>query len=303
MVDFFKNIFLFTLIFFLFDRSFLLVANYSAKQEVDKRLELLINGKINKDLIVLGSSRGARDIIAQRLSDKTGLSAYNLSYPGGEIEFQEFIMTTLIKFNKIPKAVILTIDYPTEFLQPKNVKFRTDRLYPLIKYDYIVSELVKRKEKNELLARVSILHRLNKRNFDLTKKKFTPLDTILSCGSMPISINRIGYEWKANVKSQNYSIKNEIGIKVNSFQKIIKICKENKIKLIIVFPPNYDSYNKLFEFRIRNLVDSNGIFYIYNLNNPIYHNKDYFYDYSHLKLNGAEIYTDELANFIRSQIR
>lgn len=303
MKFFLINIFLFALVFFIFDRSFLFIVNYSARQEVDKRLELLINGKINKDVIILGSSRGARDIIARQLEIKTGLTAFNLSYPGGEIEFQEFLLRTLIQFNKKPQSVILTIDEPIEFLPFENVKFRTDRLYPLVKYDYIIKELIRRKEKNEILSRFSILHRINKRNFDLTKKKFTALDTILPCGSMPISFQRVGYKWKYEDQNESYSIESEVGLKVNWFKKIIEICNRNNIKLIIAFPPNYGFHNKLFEKRIRDLVGTTGIIYIYNLDNPIYHDKEYFYDVSHLTLKGAEIFTDELGSFINSKIR
>jgi hypothetical protein len=39
-----------------------------------------MDGKINKDIIFNGSSRGARDIIASQIERETGQTAYNLSY-------------------------------------------------------------------------------------------------------------------------------------------------------------------------------------------------------------------------------
>ena len=78
--------FLFVMIFFIYDKLFIVVRTLSPVLEVDKRLELLINGGINKDIIILGSSRGARDIIAAQIENETGLSAFNLCYPGSNVE-------------------------------------------------------------------------------------------------------------------------------------------------------------------------------------------------------------------------
>jgi len=77
----------FLVLFLAFDKIFILVANRSANAEADKRLELLLNGRINKDLIIAGSSRGSRDIIASRIEEMTGLSSYNLFYPGSNVVF------------------------------------------------------------------------------------------------------------------------------------------------------------------------------------------------------------------------
>ena len=85
MVRFAKKLLLFAAIFLIFDKLFLIVANKSAEAEIDKRLEYLVNGQINKDIVVIGSSRGARDIIAGQIEEKTGLSAYNMCYPGSNV--------------------------------------------------------------------------------------------------------------------------------------------------------------------------------------------------------------------------
>lgn len=85
MKKFILNLFIFGAIFFLFDKIFLLLIGYVPRLEVDKRLEDLMNGNINKELVVLGSSRGARNVIAGQIEEKTGISSFNLSYPGGDI--------------------------------------------------------------------------------------------------------------------------------------------------------------------------------------------------------------------------
>ena len=81
MKKFIVKILIFSTVFFLFDRLFYIFLDLSPKQEVDKRLDYVINGNMNKDLIIIGSSRGARDLIAKQIEDSLNISCYNLSYP------------------------------------------------------------------------------------------------------------------------------------------------------------------------------------------------------------------------------
>ena len=138
-------------LFLAFDRLFLFFVYISPSKETDKRLELVLNGKINKDVIILGSSKGARDIIASQLEKEIGKTTYNLAYPGADVQFHEFLLRALLKFNNKPKMVILTVDNPIEVLPDSLITFRLDRLYPLVKYDYVNQELIERDEKNAIL--------------------------------------------------------------------------------------------------------------------------------------------------------
>jgi hypothetical protein len=301
MIKFAAKLLIFAVIFFAYDKIFLIVANRSAEAEIDKRLESLINGEINKDIIITGSSRGSRDILAMRIEDKTGLSSFNLCYPGSNVEFHEFILRTLVKFNKPPKIVLLVVDDYSEFFYEESIIFRKDRLYPLVKYSYVLQELINRGDKDQFFSEFFILNRLNKANFDLRKKSFSPLDTILNCGSMPISWQRGGRNWHSNMIEKEYQTNNEVPEKVLAYKELVKICDSNNIRLVVVFPPNYQIHNSLFENRIRQLSGNKASFYIYNTENPIYRNKEYFYDESHLMRNGAEVFTDEIILFLKDK--
>ena len=103
MKKFIIQILVFSITFILFEKVFYVFLYVSPKLEKDKRLEYVLNGNMNKDLIVLGSSRGARNVIASQIEDSLTISTYNLSYPGSDIEFHEFLLRSLIKYNKKPK--------------------------------------------------------------------------------------------------------------------------------------------------------------------------------------------------------
>lgn len=294
---------LFSAVFLAYDKIYLLVANRSAEVECDKRLEFIINGEINKDIIIAGSSRGSRDIIASQIEAETGFSTYNLCYCGSNVEFHDFIVRSLVKFNSSPKTIILVVDDNAELLEDETINFRRDRLYPLVKYPYIWQELVILGERKWLLSKFLILHRLNKANFDLRTKVFTPLDTIMRCGSMPISWQRKGRKWNYVSKEREYNITDEVAEKVKSYKDIIKICSEKSINLIVVFPPSYQTPSSAFEARIKELSGDQAYFYSYNHENPIYKNKDFYYDEAHLIREGAVIFTNEVCTFLKQMVR
>ena len=297
MKKFLQNLLIFGLLFFVLDKIFIFFIAVSPDKEVDKRLELLINGKVNKELVVLGSSRGARNIIASEIEKKTGHSAYNLAYPGSDIEFHEFIVRSLLKFNNAPKVILLSVDYPMALLPDSILNFRLDRMYPLVKYNYINDELIARGEKNIIASNLFALSRMNKTNFDIRQKKFTALDTLYADGSMPISFQKPNEDWSPS-KGSAYNQKKELQVKVACFQKIIALCQEKNIKLIIIQPPLLDEMDGAFKKRLQQLSHFKVPFLEYNTQNPVYKNKEYFYDKTHLNRKGAMIFTDEIADYI-----
>lgn len=171
MKNFIKNSILFLLIFFIVDKGFYYFLFKAPAREYDKRLELVYLGKMNKKIIILGSSRGSDNILAGQIQNATGKSTYNLSYQGCDVTFQYFMLYTLLKFNHKPETVILLVDNPYEFDSLSNLSFRTDRLVPLLKYNYFNDLLISRKEKT-LFSKVLYLGRLTKEQitFNQTKK-------------------------------------------------------------------------------------------------------------------------------------
>lgn len=272
----------------------------SAALEKDNRLEKVITGKMNKDIILLGSSRGARDIIASQIEDSLQLSTYNLSYPGSDIEFHEFLLKSVLKFNKAPKVVVLAVDYDAELRPSESIKFRLDRMYPLVKYDYIYNEMRERGELN-FLSNYMVLSRINKSNLTLFKMKFNSLDSILDCGSMPISFQKKGYKFNYATIS-DYKVKGELPLKINSFLGVQELCKKYGCKLIIVFPPNFRSHSSLFEKRLKEISSPDVRFFVYDTLNNDFKNKNFFFDGNHLKKNGAIVFTNEIIEALKNEM-
>lgn len=297
MKKFLKLLLIFGILFFVLEKVFYIFIFVAPSLEVDNRLENVINGELNKDLIILGSSRGARNIIASQIGDSLHISSYNLSYPGSDIEFHEFLLKSLLKFNHPPKTVLLVVDEPAELLPSKAIKFRLDRLYPLSKYSYINDELIRRGEKS-ILSNVFALARINKNNFDIRKRRFTKLDSIFEDGSMPVSFQKkdADFVYPDNYK---YNSADELDYKLEAFAKFQELCISNNIDLHIVFPPNFYPLIPAFETRLKNLSNPEVSFYTYDSLNYVYKNTEYFYDVGHLQKNGAVVFTNEIIDYLK----
>lgn len=190
------------------------------------------------------------------------------------------------------------VDHPRELLHENTTYFRLDRLYPLIKYEYIRHELIKRGEKNAILSKLFVLNRMNISNFDLRRKEFTKLDSMLSCGSMPVSLHRNDIDWEFRIYDDVYESSSEVAEKVKAFNEIVRQCRDHNIKLVILFAPNYTTSIPSFENRIRELAGNDAFFMHYDDSKLVYRDTTYFYDKYHMRKNGAVEFTREILEFL-----
>ncbi len=298
MKQFLISLFLFFIIFLIIDKVSWYFINRTADKEYDKRLETVVQGNFEKDIIILGSSRGANNILACQLGSEIGLEVYNLSYKGASILFQEFILKTYLKFNKKPKKILLFLDHKFTLKSDETLKYRYDRLFPISKYNYINDQLIERGKRSYGSKFIGFL-RINRKDFFLKKKEPNKNQILTNCGSMPHT-SRNNKTLKYNEVITPYNIADEQQEKIRALKKIQMLCKDNSIELFYVFSPSFSSFNFGFYKRFKNLVSSEKNIIVYDTLNPIYKNKDYFYDVSHLHIQGAKIFTTEISTFMYS---
>lgn len=124
----------------------------------------ILDGKINSDIIINGSSRGFVGYNPEIIRGKLDLSCFNLSFNAGGYNLQQYKFDIYIKSNKKPKVVIQNIDLAqfsknneipdewqfysfvynknTEYLISKfDTKFNWFKVIPLLKYNQNVKLL------------------------------------------------------------------------------------------------------------------------------------------------------------------
>ncbi|MBU2952144.1 hypothetical protein KO493_15695 [Tamlana agarivorans] len=296
MRKFFKNIILFSILLFVAEKGVYYFLNQAPKNEYDKRLENIVNNDMDYELIILGSSRGANNVVACQLENQTGLKSYNLSYKGSNVIFHDFILETYLKFNKNPQIILLFLDHKFTFVEESTLTFRYDRLFPLSKYDYINDVLIEKKKKN-VLSKFFALSRVNRADFNMKKRSSRLNNTITRCGSI-LNLKPNHKELVYNSEKTEYAQNLEEADRLNSFLNIQEQCKKNNIELIFVFSPNYHTFNTSFYERFKSLVQPENLIVVYDTLNLNYKKREYYFDSSHLLKNGAEMFTSELSDFL-----
>ena len=173
----------------------------------------------------------------------------------------------------------------------------------MVKYNDINNELVSR-NRSSILSKFLHSVRVNKQSVSFLtdkEKTATALDSIQSNGSMLISYQRINREFNYTSSKGEYDLNQESLEKKSCFEKFQTLCTLNNIKLILVYSPNFKEHNKLFEKRIYQLSQPKTLYFIYDTLNLDYKNSSFFYDETHLKRDGANIFTNELIENLRKR--
>jgi hypothetical protein len=116
MKKFILRAFIFGFFFFVADKLFLPIRNTMPDRDFDNRLERILEGDLNnKDIIILGSSRGESNILSSDIENHFNLKTFNLSYGGSSLTFQKFILENFLKYNTHPKLIVKVLDDDFEF--------------------------------------------------------------------------------------------------------------------------------------------------------------------------------------------
>ena len=302
MKTFLYKIAVFAILVFVLDKGFLLWEASLPALEYDQRLEQLIKKEIKQEVLILGSSRGARDILADELEEQTGYTTYNLSYPGSDIFFHKFLFKKCIE-KANPKLVVLTLDDPGTFYDYKTINFRYDKLYPLTAYPEIRDVLVEQGKKTPYVVDWMVAYRIRE-SFpsSLSPKEASVNETLGTHGSMPLGFKKAEFNGKYSGKPMVYDIKKENKEKVVALKEMLQMAKSAGIPLLLVYPPNFYPPTKDYRARIQHLVGEDAMVYAYQDSNVIYQNADYFYDETHLQTKGAKVFTAELALAIKGAL-
>lgn len=288
--------FLFSLI--LIDFAFsMLMRKGLAVLSYDNRLRILKEEE-NKEIVIMGSSRGARNLDAKELEKLTKKSCYNLGFPGSDLTFHLFLLKYLIKINKVPKTIVLTLDGYSTLCETSSLTFRTDELFSYTDDDYIYERVNHEMKISESFAGVfnSTRYKLAYPKLFFRKKFISSYDTLDSHGNMLLSFyspkySKMSFEVKVNSDTNPKLSDN----KLKAFKELISLSEKHRIKIIPVITPIFG-----IDEGANNFIT--GYFQSYNIPVVSYDvdywkkHKSFFSDPVHLTKDGAFFFSRELFN-------
>lgn len=272
-----------------------LVPFYAQKQKIDKRLELLIDNKINSKIIILGSSRALNNYNPWVIKNITGQTCYNLGYSGSNILFHEIILDLIIKSKNKPKTIIYNIDDFGILYNVDGIEFRKDVLFPFVENNLVNEAINNNLEKSNWATSVCQTYRQNvnfinairyliygQENFDYKTNNIDSLGANLlvnrELDSIPVFANKRIYPKVLQINPDYLS----------AFIRIQNKCITNKIQLILCYPPLFFEPSKFLKFQVNALKTSNVPVVIAD---TLFQNANYFFDNDHLNSQGANLYS------------
>lgn len=272
----------------------------------DYKVRTSLSGKL--DTLVIGSSHALRSIKPTVLNEKLNTKAYNLSSPLMSMYGRYVMLEKEINRNPI-KTVYLEISYNALTLDRKTLGLEGD-LYVLGRFDNVFERInfftnaFTPDEYKKVLSDVIV----RSKNSFFTHNTIKQYETF---GYLPVPSNNqlLSDETKEEIKNTNSldtKIKEE---SLNYFDKIIKLCKRNNIRVILVVTPvtekmilEYNNLDDIFSQYIDLAKEYNCEYYDFNLDKnrvKLYSEETSFYDDTHMSDSGAEVFSNRLTEIIK----
>jgi hypothetical protein len=267
----------------------------------------IYNGNINSDIVIYGSSRAWVHINPQLIEIKTGLKSYNLGIDGYNFDMQYFRHKELLKYNKKPKQIIVSVDIFT--LQRRKDLYNYQQFLP-----FMLNNDDYKKQLNKYSMFTSADYNLPLIRYIYKKDLFVKLIKDIVTESSPSRVK--GYmghnkKWNSDfekAKNKNDSYTAEIDLRsVNLFENFIAECIKDKIKIVLVYTPEYIDGQHYVKNRTEIIDLFEKISQKYNIkyfdysNDEICNNKNLFYNSTHLNKTGSEIFTTKLIEDIYNE--
>ena len=274
----------------------------------------ILEGNVNADLLIVGSSRAYFGYDPIVFEDKLHCKSFNLGYSAAGYDLQIEKLKMYLKRNKKPKYIIQNVDLA--FFNEDKLIPNENELIPFLN-DSLVKNLLSKYNKNyNFINRIPLL-KYNKRfnqlmdglqsNFDnnhLSKQYFT------SSGYHPVDLN---FKIDQNNLTRLKKIKAKDLKFENKIDELIKYYKDqfnSDTSIYFVWAPEHHERLKkeyqiekelIFDYLYQKLENEKSIVFINLCVDPISFNDDNFFDTFHFNRKGANKFSHKLVEYLMNE--
>ena len=268
----------------------------------------IYNGEINADLIVMGSSRAVYHFSPTILDRDLKLNTYNLGINAWTFPMQNARFKIYLKHNTKPRYIVHSLDL--QMFSRREDLFNYQQFLPYLSDDDIRSAAKGYKGEFGASQYYFPMFKFNG-NMDLAAAGF--LEFFNLAESRRVSVK--GYreqdlEWDGTFETfkkkfpagYTHSFDTEV---VEEFDAYLDYCRENDIKVILVFSPEYFELQPLLVNReeimnvFRDISKKHDLPFLDYSDHPMAFNRSYFYNSEHLTKQGAELFSEVLAQDLK----
>jgi hypothetical protein len=272
----------------------------------------LMQGKINAQVVITGSSRAASHYDPRIISAETRLRAFNLGRNGSQTDMQLAVLETYLKHNRRPLVVVHNLD---------GFSFETTReVYNAAQYVPYLSDS-------------NLYEPLRRIDPEIWKSRYVPLYGYVAedmsfawllglkalIGWYPRETLHDGFDPRPiswSDEFERFKAENPHGIRwpvepegVRLVNKLAEICRENKSRLVLVYSPEFTGIQSLtlnrkqIFSRFREMAARNQL--------PLWDYSDwkhagdtaYFANSEHLNATGAKVFSEELGAALKRYLQ
>ena len=263
-----------------------------------------MQGRVNADIIISGSSRATYHYDPRVIESTTGRTTFNIGKVGSQTDVQVAVLKAYLEHNRKPSLIVHNLD-AFSFVTTQEI-FEPAQYVPYLD-DQTLYESLRPFDPN--LAKSRYLPLYGYIVEDMNFAWFTGVRALL--GRYPKEDYYRGFsprdkEWTDEFERFKRGKPHGVSFAiepagVEALGQLIQLCKQNGIQLVLVYSPEYSEMQALTNNRIaifetfRELANRNHV--------PLWdfsdwtHDGDrtYFYNSQHLNAKGAEAFSDDLA--------
>jgi hypothetical protein len=265
---------------------------------------MIMEGKVNADIVITGSSRALVQYDPRTIEAVTGRSAFNLGRNGSQTDMQVAFLKAYLAHNRRPAVVIHNLD-AFSFVTTQQI-FEPVQYIPYL-YDSSLYDPMLKIDRDTWKSRYIPLY-----GYVVEDMNFTWLDGVAGFfGWSPHEDYFLGFNprhlyWTGDFES--FKEANPQGVRfdiepagIEDLKNLVSICKQNGIQLIFVYSPEYKQMQQITSNRAEIFVEFHRIaetdsIPIWDYSNWQYNtDKQLFYNSQHLNADGAALFSEDLA--------
>ncbi|MFT3908804.1 MAG: hypothetical protein QM737_05220 [Ferruginibacter sp.] len=258
----------------------------------------LLKKKKNIDFLVMGSSRARYQVNPALMKDIYNANGYNAGNSGvGGTIYNNLLLHLLIDKGIVPKLLIFQADpYPYFTTNDENINPEISSMYPFMTESERLKKLIESRISYSEKAKLQLhIYRYN-------GKVLRIINHYLQCNNVKDnygfegSVGKIDttvFAAKTNVNDEHHFSK----IKMQAMKDIIQTCKENNIRLVVLFPPTFRNtwFSKACNDSIVHFLNNENIHDIYDFSDirkiPSLQSNVFWKNATHLNNEGAAIFS------------
>jgi hypothetical protein len=269
----------------------------------------MMQGKINAQVIITGSSRAVSHFDPRIIEAQTGRSAFNLGRNGSQTDMQLAVLKAYLEHNRKPEVVIHNLD-AFSFVDTREV-YAPAQYVPYL-YDQELYQPLRKINRNTWKSRYLPLY-----GYVVDDMTFSwMLGVRALVGWSPPEDFFLGFNPRSRKwtdEFQRFKSGNTEGVRwpvdpdgMQSMEDLIRLCQQRGIQLIFVYSPEYAEMQKLTTNRAEVFDRFRELATRYHV--PLWDYSDwryaadtqYFQNSQHLNADGAAIFSSDLAGRLKT---